>query len=35
VTKQEAMKWFVETFDGILLKPKVSDTTRRTENLND
>jgi len=35
VTKQEAMKWFVETFDGILLKPKVVDKSKRTENLND
>jgi len=35
VTKQEAMKWFQETFDGILLKPKAVDATRRTENLND
>jgi len=35
VTKQDAMKWFVETFDGILLKPKVLDKTKRTENLND
>jgi len=35
VTKQESMKWFAETFDGIVLKPVVVDKTRRTENLND
>jgi len=35
VTKQEAMKWFVETFDGIVLKPKVVEKGKRTENLND
>jgi large subunit ribosomal protein L11e len=35
VTKQEAMKWFVETFDGILLKPKSLDAAKKTENLNE
>jgi len=35
VTKKEAQKWFVDTFDGILLKPKVSEGGKRTENLND
>jgi len=35
VTKKEAMKWFVDTFDGILLKPKVTEKGKRTENLND
>jgi len=35
VTKKEAMKWFVDTFDGILLKPKITETGKRTENLND
>jgi len=35
VTKKEAQKWFVDTFDGILLKPKVTEGGRRTENLNE
>jgi len=35
VTKQEAMKWFQETFDGILLKPKTVEGAKRTENLNE
>jgi large subunit ribosomal protein L11e len=35
VTKPDAMKWFVESFDGILLKPKNLDAARRTENLNE
>jgi len=35
VTKQEAMKWFQETFDGILLKPKTVEAGKRTENLNE
>jgi len=35
VTKKEAQKWIVDTFDGILLKPKVTEGGRRTENLNE
>jgi len=35
VSKQEAMKWFVETFDGILLKPLAVDGKGKTENLNE
>jgi len=35
VTKKEATKWFIDTFDGIVLKPKVSESGKRTDNLND
>jgi large subunit ribosomal protein L11e len=35
VTKAEAMKWFVDTFDGILLKPISADANKKNESLND